>query len=40
MNNLKTISTLDDGDAISFDRGFYSHHGLITGNSNCIVMII
>lgn len=31
-HNLSQIETLEDGDIIKFERGLYSHHGLLTGN--------
>ena len=31
LQNLKIILNLDDGDIISFSRGFYSHHAIVTG---------
>ena len=30
-SNLEQIHKLDDGDIVSFDRGVYTHHGLLTG---------
>ena len=30
-SNLEKLHPLDDGDIVSFDRGVYTHHGLLTG---------
>ncbi|CAF0828003.1 unnamed protein product [Brachionus calyciflorus] len=35
--NLNQIHALEEGDAVSFERGFYSHHAILTDKAHMIV---